>query len=407
MTLLNQVASQGKQILSQGHQTEVYTYGDSKIPLLHSQSLNGLVKTIKNHHKYQDYISILMCGQSGSGKSTYTQSIIHKLSCMSKEPYIVKWFSRNDIQQLDNIIDSLEKGLRYIIIFDDVSFVMDFLPSKRKKELAEKLTHIRHDLEGAKVISFMNIHYQKALMPMLRDSNYRVITSMSDQDAANWKNTLGWNNRFVIDKYQKQYYSMMQKGYWYVNGVKQAGSKHEAYAYQTNEPFRIALVSTGKDVKPMLFPKLECGKCSISESELIGTVDAKYFVKQCLKGYKTSSKTGLRYYMYFVHGRKDCLPDMARHGIEKIEKTFKKYRVDDFDDLVDEVKQTIGQKRDQRYDINRKHGSRLHKSKLIKEDDGSIMGSDGWNKEAERLQKEDDDIMYNAPTNLKDNNSLG
>ena len=404
MTLLSQVSAQGKQILSSGHRTTVYQFGDKKIPLLQSQNMNDLVKTIKNHHKYQDYISILMCGQSGSGKSTYTQSIIHQLSCNGNEPYIVKWFSRTDIQHLDSIIDTLEKGLRYIIVFDDVSFVLDFLPSKKKKAIAEKLTHIRHDLEGAKVISFMNIHYQKALMPMLRDSNYRVITSMSDQDAANWKNTLGWNNRFIIDKYQKQYYSMMQKGYWYVNGVKQAGSKNEAYAYQTNEPFRLALVSTGKDVKPMLFPKLECGKCSITESEMVGTVDAKWFVKQCLKGYKTSAKTGLRYYMYNHFGRKDCLPDMARHGIEQIEQTFRKYKVNDFDELIDEVKATIGQKRDQRYDVNRKHGNRLHK---VKEDDGSIMGSDAWNKEAERLQVEDDDIMYNEPKNLKDNKPLG
>ena len=353
MTLLNQVKNQGKQILSDGHKTPTYKFGDQEIPLLRSQTLTGLVKTMMGHHKNQDYISVLMCGKSGSGKSTYTQSIIHRISCMSKEQYIVKWFSRADIQHLDTIIDTLEPGRRVILVFDDVSYVMDFLPSKRKKELAEKLTHIRHDLEGAKVITFMNIHYQKALMPMLRDSDYRVITSMSDQDAQNWKNTLGWNNRFKIDRYQKQYYSMMQRGYWYVNGVNKMGSSHDAYSYHTNQPFRVALVSTGKDVNPVLFPKEQCGRCSITESEVVDTVDPKWFVKQCLKGYKTSSKTGLRYYMYFNYGRIDCLPDMARHGIEKIKETFKKYRVEDQEALIEEVKATIGQKHDLRFGVKK------------------------------------------------------
>jgi hypothetical protein len=264
---------------------------------------------------------------------------------MSKTQFVIKWFSGKDIHSLDEIIDKAEKGLKYILVFDDVSFVMDFLTSKRKKELAEKLTRIRHDLGGT-VISFMNIHYQKALIPMMRDSNFRFITSMSDQDAANWKNTLGWKNRFTIDRFQRQYASMMQKGYFYVNGVNKAGSSHNSYHYFTNNPFRLVLCSPTVGVYPILVPKEGCPRCNPKHIDLPVKLTPEQLYRKCVKSRKdkpnTHALTALRYHAYYDTGNLDFLPPGARIATRRIKKLTKEYGITDKDEFYTMIKATIG-----------------------------------------------------------------
>ena len=327
------------------HGLTTYLWDGKEYPLLKSMNLTEIVKRIEGQQKLNSYLSILMCGKSGSGKSTLTQTIIHRLSCMTKSPYVIKWFSGKDIHSLDEIIDNSQKGLKYILIFDDVSFVMDFLPSKRKKELAEKLTHIRHDLKG-QVITILNIHYQKALLPIMRDADFRIITSMSDQDAANWKNTLGWAHRYVIDRYQRQYASMMQNGYWYVNGVIKSGSSHESYSYHTNKPFRLVLCSPTAGLYPILVPKEGCPKCNPKHQDLPQKLTPEQFLKKCVNPrtdkQNTHALTAIRYWAFYTKGQIDTLPSGAQAATRKILKVSKQYGITDQDALYELIKSTIG-----------------------------------------------------------------
>lgn len=331
----------GKPITKQTFKTTKYAWAGKEYPLMHSHNISKVCKTISAMQEGENprlsYISILLCGQSGSGKTTLAQTMIHRISCNSKEPYIIKWFTGKDLHNLDELIDKLEKGLRYILLFDDVSFVMDFLPSKRKKELAEKLTRIRHDVKG-KVITFMNIHYQKALMPMMRDANFRILTSMSDQDSQNWKNTMGWQNRYEIDKFQKQYNYQMKEGYFFINGV--TTQERGSYRYDTDKPFRISLCSEGSGVHPLLVPKEGCTRCSPKKAYMSNKkITAEEFYKKCMKGYKSSAITAIRYWAYYNLGDKNVLPKNAKRATAHILENAKMYGYDK-EDLIALLRET-------------------------------------------------------------------
>ena len=342
-TTINQVLGPQKSASTQV-QTTVYSWNGKKYPLRIDHSVAKLCTTIKKMQEGEkpraQYISVLLCGQSGSGKSTLAQTMIHHISCKNKEPYVVKWFSGKDLHELDNIIDKLEKGLSYIMVFDDVSFIMDFLPSKRKKELAEKLTRIRHDVSG-KVITFMNIHYQKALMPMMRDANFRILTSMSDQDSQNWKNTIGWKHRWAIDNFQKQYAYQMAHGSFFINN---AGLDGKSYHYTTDKPFRVALCSEISGLHPLVFPATTCAKCSPTKTVYKNMkLTGEQFFKKATKGYKTSARTALRYWYYSTYGDGSVLPKNGRLAYKKIESLAKEY-VFDKDELKNLLVDTLSKK---------------------------------------------------------------
>jgi len=307
------------------HKTTFYTWNDKRYPILQKHNFTRLADSILKMNEINSYVSVVNFGKSGSGKSTLTTSLIHRISCKSDKKYVIKWFERTDLTHLDTIIDDLPKGLRYILIFDDVSYVLDQVSSKRKKELAGKLTHIRHDLKG-KVITIMNIHFMTALLPIMRDADFKIITSMSDQDAKNFKNTLGWDNKYAIDRFQRQYSSQMMKGYFFINGVDNNG---KSYCYKTNQPFRIAQVSEGAGgIHPVLVPQEFCENCTAKKVKPKQMMDPEVFYQKCLKGYTQRAKTAIGYWAYLTHGKKECLPANNVRCLNWINKMVSTYGID-------------------------------------------------------------------------------
>lgn len=322
------VVNFGKDSNVQKFNTTFYQYDGKKIPMLHEHNFSRLAQNVLKMNELNSYVSIVLFGKSGSGKSTLTTSLIHRISCKQDTKYIVRWFERDDITNMDKIIDGLPKGLRYILVFDDVSYVLDQVSSKRKKELAGKLTHIRHDLgKGSKVITIMNVHFMTALMPIFRDSNFKIITSMSDQDGKNFKNVLGWDNKYAIDRFQRQYESQMLKGYFYLNNV---GGTGKSYSYQTNSPFRLVQVSgdAGR-IHPVLVPQESCKHCTAKRESPKQKLDARVFYDDCVKAYSTRAKTAMGYWNYFIKGNPNALPANSIRAINWINKTVGKYDIDD------------------------------------------------------------------------------
>lgn len=306
-------------------QTTKYKFEGKEYPLLQKHSISALCKDILSLNEKAEYVSVLMSGKSSSGKSTLTQTIIHRISCMNPEgrKYIVKWFTGKDLHKLDEVIDSLQKGLQYILVFDDVSFVLDQAPPKKRKELAEKLTRIRHDVKG-KVITFMNVHYGRSILPIFRDSYFRILTSMSSEDQHNWKESFGWENAFLIQKFQKQFASQMQHGYFYINNIQ--GEK--SYCYYTDKPFRIALISDMNNVHPLVYPKEGCRLCSPINKPHKQQIGAESIWEELSKTYTNRAKPALQYWLYFVKGKKDALPADKVRAVNFLTKLLEKYDTD-------------------------------------------------------------------------------
>lgn len=333
------------------------TWNGVNIPLKQEQTVAALAKSILKRNKNNSYTSVLLVGKSGSGKSTLTQSLLHKMSCINPdENYVIKWFERDDLHNLDDIIDGLEKGLKYCIIFDDVSYVMDKLSNQRRKELAEKLTHIRHDVQG-NVITFMIIHYQKALAPILRDSDFRIITSMTDQDAANWKNTLGWNHRFKINTYQKQYISQFQSDYFYVNNADGVSFK-----YLVNKPFRIALMSDGVHLTNLLYHREGCNLCGAKATfNAKQKIDPIKFWDVLYNAYGSNVKSGLQWWAYYKMGKNNMISPTNVRIAKFIDKMFSKYSCN-----IDDLLEVAFEKRVKRFARPTRNNNKLEKELIDK-----------------------------------------
>lgn len=308
----------------------LYSWNDKRIPVPHSMNIKRLADNIKAMNKRVSYVSVLLSGKSGSGKSSTIRTLIHRISCKSDEPYVVKWFNGKDLHDMDKITDSLKKGLKYILVFDDISFQMDMTGSaQRKKELANSLTTIRHRVEG-KVICFFSIHYMTALTPMMRDADFRILTSMSDQDKKNWIQTLGWHNQYKVNKFQVQYASQMQRGIFYINHADQDRQNN---MYYTDNPFRLTLVSEISGVHSVLVPSEGCKLCHEQKQKPKEKINVYALLNDIKKAYGIRGKTALGYWMYFMKSRVDCMPVQSARALKYLTRILSKYDLD-YDELA-------------------------------------------------------------------------
>ena len=323
--------------------TTTYHWEGSDYPLKIDNTVAKLVTQILNVSEAspdKSYTSIIMSGKSSSGKSTLTQTLCHRLSCERKIKWNIKWFDRHNLLDLGKIIDSLEKGLRYILIFDDVSYVLDSedVKPKQKQELAAKLTYIRHDL-GGKVITIMNIHFMTALMPIFRDADFKILTSMSYVDRKNWSGVLGKSADYSLNTFQKQFASQMKNHYFYVNGIKTQDGK--GYVYYVNKPFRCALVSEMEGVRTLLYPKEGCEVCAKKKEKTKSRkeIPAPDYFKKAIRKSPATARTAIRYWAYFTLGRKDALPKNNKASIQHILDVAQEYAVDE-DQLIEYIRGT-------------------------------------------------------------------
>lgn len=243
--------------------TTTFRWEDVDYPLPIDYSVAKLSGTLLRMNENYRFFQILVSGKSESGKSTLVQSIIHRTSCMQppERRRIIKWFIGKDIFRMKEIIQELPQNREYCIVLDDQSFVLDQAKPNQKKELMEYFTVMRKDLGDEKKVKcffFKNMHYGRAMPPALRDDYLRILTSMTDEDARNWKELFGNSSDFKLKIFQKQFGSQVQDGYFFVR--KPDGTY---YKYVTNCPFRIAFA---KDIKgssyPLLFAKEGCDLCA-------------------------------------------------------------------------------------------------------------------------------------------------
>ena len=300
--------------------TTTYRFEGKDFPLFQKHNITQICKDILTLNETALYLPILLNGKSSSGKSTLCTTIIHRVSCMQDKKYIVKWFKGKDLLRLDEIANELEKGLQYILAFDDCSYILDQAPPKVRKKVAEVLTQIRHIVKG-KVISFFCVHFNTSILPIFRDSYIRILTSASDEDNERWKKSFGKQNTFKLAKYQKQFASQMLSGYFFVN------MENKSYRYTRDKPYRVALCADLRGIHTLLYPKEECNLCAKTNIQHKQKISEKEIWNQ-IKTYGKRANPALEYYAYFVRGKKDLLPTDKARAVNLITRLDEKY---DFD----------------------------------------------------------------------------
>ena len=217
-------------------------------------SPNPTVDRILNYIKKTHYCGIINIGMSGSGKSTWTTWLIHQLH--SRKQFIIHWRYRDDIKNLDKDIESLEKGMNHVIIYDDASFVFDELKKEEVTRIAKRLTYIRHDV-GGEVIIIMNIHYGSAVKKFFRNVPFKFMTSITMDEVFSLQDVYKYG-KYKFLNFAKYFQQMMFTDHWTFEIDK---LNKKLLPYKTDEPFRLGLALEGNYVHFFMYLQDSCAVC--------------------------------------------------------------------------------------------------------------------------------------------------
>ena len=217
------------------------------VPILQKHSPNLVINNILNHNSLSGYTSILSIGHSGSGKTTIVSLLSHLLH--ERKNFAVYDYGAEELMDVDRIIKKMPKAPS-ILKFDDASYTFAEMSEPQRNKLAAGLTTIRHEVKNP-VIVFVNIHYSKALEKFFRDTDFKIVTSISDEEMDNFQKLFGYKNAMKLHRFTRIYRSMLLRNQF----------KTGKYTYHTHKPFRIALISEMGKLHGILYYRDGCNKC--------------------------------------------------------------------------------------------------------------------------------------------------
>lgn len=275
-----------------GIPTTVFTHQGIKYPILSAHSPFPIVKRILTHNSVTGYTGIINAGQSGTGKTTWTKWLVHQLH-LKMPSVVIDWFDQYDINNIDDLISNLTKGVPHVMIFDDASFAMDDLPKKEVNKLAQSLTRIRHEVR-ANVITILNIHYSKAIGKYWRNIPFYFLTSISNEELGSYEDVFGSGSKWKLRDFSYMFHDMMLDGGW---KIQIDAWKDEYYKYKTNKPFRIGLASELNRLHFFTYVKDSCAFCD-SDFDTKRVLSARDLVDNMTQAYsKPQLRSTLRYYL--------------------------------------------------------------------------------------------------------------
>ena len=152
--------------------------------------------------------------------------------------------------------------------FDDVSFLRGGGASRGQVEhMKQAMTVIRHVDGGrdVKTIVGLNYHYSKSMDVYLRDTHFKIWTSLLPEELKNAQKMLpSSRHRAVASRFQKYYaLSAQGKDVRVVSGGMRGRKTTVTYKY--NNPFRLAMFSDNNGIRLFVYPadKVLVGKCGV------------------------------------------------------------------------------------------------------------------------------------------------
>lgn len=254
-----------------------YELGGVKHWYWRKHSVKRLAYDILNVNRHTIYTSVNMIGLPGWGKTTSTWHLVHELTEIEPK-FAVHWHFKDDILKIDKILKVLPKQQPVIMIFDDVSWLLDNLERKKRNEILHRLTTIREIIDPmykrTNCILLMDFHYSYAVPKAFRQSSFAVQLSITNEERENYLKTIGhsqWNKRKIL-----AFTKILESAYKYNKFQVKSPNRKAPYIYQTDEPFRPAMVFNMSQIHLMLFHEVKCQKCG--PKSIHGKPDPKLWV---------------------------------------------------------------------------------------------------------------------------------
>jgi hypothetical protein len=329
-----------------GHKPIPYTVGTFKSVIMLKHTPARLAHDIYVHSQATKFTPVMVMAMAGFGKTTFNRNVVHELHLIDPT-YSIYYFKNVDILRLDQILDSLPKRKPCIIIFDDVSYVLENLPKKIRLRILDRLTRIREVLDPeykeTPCIMFMDYHYSYALPKTFRQSNFKIYISVTDEERENMLKQMGYWNKDGIMSYIRIFTAMMRYGRFYVKNPNDDFNNGRPLVYYRDRPFRASLVSNYGELHLTLFHKIYgCEICSLKSK--FDKPDPLFWTGLVKKyGYDRVYKW-LRIYAYTQTGQNNLLYKDDRAVLNHIKDHHTENKIDLLD-LVKVLKATKKQKR--------------------------------------------------------------
>src|SRR6185503_9340506 len=325
---------------SKGDQLISYKVGDTDAPMMVKHTPARLAWDIWTHNQRTKFTPVMVMAMPGFGKTTFNRCVIHYLH--EHDPsYSINYYQNTDILVLDRILENLPKRKPAILVFDDVSYILENLRQPDRIKILDRLSRIRETIDPDKEtpsILFMDYHYSYAMPKTFRQSNFKVYLSVTDEERENYMKQMGYQNKTKIQNYIRIFIAMMRYGrFW----VKKPSNPAEQLTYYTDKPFRPALVSNYGELHLTLFHKIYgCEKCAFKKS--YDKPDPDFWVSLVKKYGFTRVHQWLRIYAYMHTGRKTLLRMNDRSILAHIGDHHKQSKIDlvAIVDLLKQVRKT-------------------------------------------------------------------
>ena len=139
---------------------------------------------------------INIIGVMGSGKTTLALRLYgeFKRGQRGRKVSVYFQYDKSLKDEFWDAIRSLDADMAYVVV-DDISFSLD-------RPFMQELTRIRHKNRRVRRWALVtNMHYSKAALPFLRQSNTKILTSLTDPEEIE---NLRWN--FTVQALWDYYY---------------------------------------------------------------------------------------------------------------------------------------------------------------------------------------------------------
>ncbi len=314
----------------------------AKHVILTKHSPNPIAENILNYLDSAGFANVLNIGVSGSGKTTWTNYLIHLLHM--KRNFRILWFRQEEVKKFDKIITSIPKGVNHILVFDDVSFELDELRKDELTNIAKKLTYIRHIVQADVVVVF-NIHYSKAIKKFFRSTPFTFLTSINNEEILSFQDLFGSYSRYKLKDFARySRYAMLKKG-WTMEIDRW---ENKALKFTTDKPFRIGLANEYNDLHFFLYVNTHCEICKEPDNKKRSVYDSKSLLEYLTKSYSLAKvRTVIRDYSFTNHGLK-VLPNEKLTIWNTLSKLDRENNID-FNELNNLLDDTMKIKRPRNY----------------------------------------------------------
>jgi len=241
---------------------EVYVPYNERFTQLHNYDIKvkatvaDLARKICNHNNSRGFTSVLLIGDSGSGKTTFAQRLNHEIH--TSLPYVIKHFREHQILKIKSILHALPKYKDYLLKFDDVSFLIKKgkMSEADLMDMFHELTKVRHTVKG-KVIAEFLIHYPYAIEKFMRQAGYRVLTSITDDEREIYIKLFGPHSRGIIEQFIiDDRYQTEESQFWLPN------RQGKNIKFKPKDPFKLAVASRMGDLSYVVYDRVDCKICA-------------------------------------------------------------------------------------------------------------------------------------------------